>query len=128
MVFALMGTTTEGGLRRFTFELAGSGPPRTTMVVVAVHNAGNTVLLIALATTLPRQIEMTYELHLLASGWNDFISIWARLGGVAANMLPQPDQKFDERIKFDRLVLREGEHANVVHRPDAHPHGSRSAG
>ena len=35
MVFALMGTTTEGGLRRFTFELAGSGPPRTTVVVVA---------------------------------------------------------------------------------------------
>jgi len=84
------------------------------MVVVAVHNAGNTVLLIALATTLPRQIEMTYELHLLASGWNDFIAIWTRFAGVAANMLPQPDQKFDDRIKFDRLVLREGEHANVV--------------
>ncbi len=85
-----------------------------TITVVAVHNAGDTVLLVGLATTLPRQIEMTYELHLLATGWNDFIAIWTRFGGVAANMLPQPDADFDQRIKFDRLVLREGENANVV--------------
>jgi hypothetical protein len=84
------------------------------ITVVAVHNVGNTVLLVGLATTLPRQIEMTYELHLLATGWNDFIAIWTRFGGVAANMLPQPDADFDKRIKFDRLVLREGDHANVV--------------
>src|SRR5271154_6124781 len=43
-----------------------------TMTVVAVRHSGDTVLLIALATTLPRQIEMTYELHLLATGWDDF--------------------------------------------------------
>jgi ABC-type bacteriocin/lantibiotic exporter with double-glycine peptidase domain len=86
----------------------------TTVTVVAVHNAGNTALLVGLATTLPRQIEMTYELHLLASGWNDFIAIWTRFGGVANNMLPKPDADFDERIKFDRLVLREGDNANVV--------------
>jgi hypothetical protein len=30
----LMGVTNESSLRRFTFELAGSGPPRTTMLVV----------------------------------------------------------------------------------------------
>ena len=85
-----------------------------TISVVAVHNVGDMALLIALATTLPRQIEMTYELHLLATGWNDFIAIWTRFGGVAANMLPQPEATFDDRIKFDRLVLREGEDANVV--------------
>src|SRR5271169_361278 len=85
-----------------------------TVTVVEVHDAGNMALLIALATTLPRQIEMTYELHLLASGWNDFIAIWTRFGGVAANMLPKPDPDFDKRIKFDRLVLREGADANVV--------------
>jgi len=28
MVFALMGFTNEHSLRRFTFELAGSGPPQ----------------------------------------------------------------------------------------------------
>ncbi len=86
----------------------------TTVTVVAVHNAGNTALLVGLATTLPRQIEMTYELHLLASGWNDFIAIWTRFGGVANNMLPEPGVDFDERIKFDRLVLREDDNANVV--------------
>ncbi|HYA05667.1 MAG TPA: ABC transporter ATP-binding protein [Xanthobacteraceae bacterium] len=82
--------------------------------VVAVQHVGDTALLVGLATTLPRQIEMTYELHLLATGWNDFIAIWTRFGGVAANMLPEPDADFDKRIKFDRLVLREGDHANVV--------------
>ncbi|HEX8828363.1 MAG TPA: hypothetical protein VF778_09635, partial [Xanthobacteraceae bacterium] len=85
-----------------------------TITYVAMQNVGDTVLLVGLATTLPRQIEMTYELHLLATGWNDFIAIWTRFGGVAANMLPEPDPDFDKRIKFDRLVLREGDHANVV--------------
>src|SRR3974390_2345783 len=85
-----------------------------TISVVAMRNVGDTVLLVGLATTLPRQIEMTYELHLLASGWNDFIAIWTRFGGVAANMLPEPEADFDKRIKFDRLVFREGDHANVV--------------
>jgi hypothetical protein len=85
-----------------------------TITYVAMQNASDTVLLVGLATTLPRQIEMTYELHLLATGWNDFIAIWTRFGGVAANMLPEPDPDFDKRIKFDRLVLREGDHANVV--------------
>src|SRR5580704_5171588 len=85
-----------------------------TITVVAVQHVGQTALLVGLATTLPRQIEMTYELHLLASGWNDFIAIWTRFGGVASNMQPQPDPEFDNRIKFDKLVLREGEGANVV--------------
>jgi len=35
MVFALTSFTDESSLRRFTFELAGSGPPRTSVVVVA---------------------------------------------------------------------------------------------
>ncbi len=84
------------------------------ITMVAMRNVGDTALLVGLATTLPRQIEMTYELHLLATGWNDFIAIWTRFGGVAANMSPPPDADFDERIKYDRLVLREGERANVV--------------
>jgi len=35
MVFALMGFTIELIIRLFHFELVGSGPPRTTMVVLA---------------------------------------------------------------------------------------------
>jgi hypothetical protein len=85
-----------------------------TITAVAMQNIGNTAMLVGLATTLPRQIEMSYELHLLATGWNDFVAIWTRFGGVAANMLPEPDPDFDERIKFDKLVLREGEDAHVV--------------
>jgi ABC-type transport system involved in cytochrome c biogenesis ATPase subunit len=80
----------------------------STMIYVATQNADDTELLIALATTLPRQIEMTYEVHLLASGWNDLLSVWTRMGGIANNMLPQPDTGFDDRIKFDRLVLKQG--------------------
>jgi hypothetical protein len=85
-----------------------------TITAVAVHNVGNTALLVGLATTLPRQIDMSYELHLLATGWNDFIAIWTRFGGVATNMLPEPDAEFDDRIKFDKLVLREDSDAHVV--------------
>jgi hypothetical protein len=85
-----------------------------TITVFAMQHAHDSTLLIGLATTLPRQIEMTYELNLLANGWNDFIAIWTRFGGVAANMLPQPDKDFDSRIKYDRLVLREGDHTNAV--------------
>ncbi len=85
-----------------------------TITAVAMQNIGNTAMLVGLATTLPRQIEMSYELHLLATGWNDFIAIWTRFGGVAANMLPQPDSDFDDRIKFDKLVLREGDEAHIV--------------
>ncbi len=85
-----------------------------TITVFALQHAHDSVLLIGLATTLPRQIEMTYELNLLANGWNDFVAIWTRFGGVAANMLPQPDAQFEQRIKYDRLVLRDGEQTNIV--------------
>jgi ABC-type bacteriocin/lantibiotic exporter with double-glycine peptidase domain len=85
-----------------------------TMTYVAANNTDDTALLIALATTLPRQIEMTYELHLLATGWNEFIAVWTRFRGVAENMLPEPDVKFDDRIKFDKLVLRHGDSSDVV--------------
>src|SRR3984885_4966738 len=85
-----------------------------TITMVALRHVGDTVLLVGLATTVPRQIEMTSELHLLPSGWNDFIAIWTRFGGVANKKFPEPDADFDERIKFDRLTLREGDSANVV--------------
>jgi hypothetical protein len=84
-----------------------------TMIFVAARNANDTELLIALATTLPRQIEMTYEVHLLATGWNELLAVWTRLGGVAAHMAPQPDGQFDDRIKFDRLVLKDAAGANT---------------
>jgi hypothetical protein len=79
----------------------------STMVFVAAHNAGDTELLIALAATLPRQIEMTNNVHEFASGWNDVLAMWTRIGGIVDNMQPAADPAFDSRIKFDRLLLRE---------------------
>jgi hypothetical protein len=84
-----------------------------TMTWVAVRAAGDTELLIALATTLPRQIEMTTNVHELASGWNDVLAYWTRIGGIVANMRPDWDPHFDDRIKFDHLLLRQGDTAKV---------------
>lgn len=80
-----------------------------TMTMIAIRDVGNTEILIALAATLPRQIEMTNDVHQLATDYNDVLAAWTRIGGVAANMRPEPDPGFDERIRFDRLTLREGE-------------------
>ena len=76
-------------------------------------------LLIALAATLPRQIEMTHDIHSFTSGWNDLLSQWARLSGVASNMHPPIDPDFEQRIKIDHLVLREDGTANTVSSIDA---------
>lgn len=100
------GLSTMGGIISLAIVFA-------TMTSVAIRGAGDTELLIALAATLPRQIEMTNNVHELASGWNDVLAVWTRVGGIVASMRPVPDPLFDERIKFDRLVLREGEHSNV---------------
>src|SRR5206468_12999583 len=82
-----------------------------TYVVTAI--AGDTDVLIALAATLPRQIDMTNQVHQLTSGWNEVLALWARVGGVARSMRPEPHPNFDRRIKFDRLVLREDGRGHV---------------
>lgn len=80
----------------------------TTLAYIAFRDAGNTALLIGLAATLPRQIDMTNEVHQLAIDFNDVLAAWTRVGGICENMRPDPDAAFNRRIKFDRLVLREG--------------------
>ncbi len=84
------------------------------MVKVAIQNAGDTEVLVMLAAVLPRQIEMTKDCYTLASGWNDMVAVWARLGGAVDSMRPDPDAAYDRRIKYDRLVLREDEQAKTV--------------
>src|SRR5262249_6518532 len=79
------------------------------MIAIAARDTTDAAILIAMAATLPRQIEMTHEVHQLASGWNELVAIWARIGGATENMRPAPDPGHDERVQFDRLVLREGE-------------------
>jgi ABC-type bacteriocin/lantibiotic exporter with double-glycine peptidase domain len=79
------------------------------MIMIAARETTDAAVLIAMAATLPRQIEMTHDVHQLASGWNELVAIWARIAGVTDNMRPPADPAHDERIKFDRLILREGE-------------------
>jgi ABC-type bacteriocin/lantibiotic exporter with double-glycine peptidase domain len=88
------------------------------MAWTAWRHAGDMTILIALAATLPRQIEMTHDVHSFTSGWNDLLAQWTRLRGVAANIHPPIDPDFDARVKFDRLILREGANANTVARLD----------
>ena len=72
---------------------------------IAGHNVTDTGLLIALAATLPRQIDLSYNVHGLASGWNDLLAVWTRMTGACAAMQPAPDAHFDERIRFDGVAL-----------------------
>ena len=84
------------------------------MAYIAVHNSATSEVMIALAATLPRQIEMTHDIHTFTSGWNELLASWARMTGVADNMHPEPDAEFDARMKLDRLMLREGGNASSV--------------
>jgi ABC-type bacteriocin/lantibiotic exporter with double-glycine peptidase domain len=84
------------------------------MAWTALRHSGDMAILIALAATLPRQIEMTHDIHSFTSGWNDLLSQWARLSGVASNIHPPIDPDFDRRVKIDQLILREGGKANTV--------------
>ena len=86
----------------------------TTLAYIAFRDAGDIAILIGLAATLPRQIDMTNEVHQLAIDFNDVLAAWTRVGGIADNMRPEPDPNFNRRIKFDRLVLREGGEIQIV--------------
>jgi ABC-type multidrug transport system fused ATPase/permease subunit len=79
----------------------------SVMILIAANSGGDVGVLIAMAATLPRQIEMTNDVHQLSSGWNELVAIWARIEGVTENMRPPADPAHDERVQFDRLILRE---------------------
>lgn len=78
---------------------------------VAGRNTSDAALLIALAVTLPRQIEMSTDVHGLATGWNDLLAIWTRMGGVCEAMRLAPDADFDQRVKFSGIHLRQADQA-----------------
>src|SRR5215203_6716558 len=81
------------------------------MAFIAFKEGANMEVMIALAATLPRQIEMTQDIHTFTSGWNELLASWARMTGVADNMHPAPDANFDARMKAEQLTLREGANA-----------------
>ena len=72
---------------------------------IAGRNVTDTGMLIALAATLPRQIDLSYNVHGLASGWNDLLAVWTRMTGACAAMQPAPDAQFDQRIRFSGVAL-----------------------
>lgn len=82
----------------------------STTAWVAVQDAGNLPLLIALAATLPRQVEMTLDMHQLTSGLTDLVAVWSRIQGVCEHIYPLADEGFVDRIGFERLTLKEGAH------------------
>lgn len=85
------------------------------LAMVAARNVSDTGLLIALAATLPRQIDLSSNVYGLASGWNDLLAAWTRVGGACNAMHPQPDVQFETRIRFDHLVLsRDGQRQPCV--------------
>jgi ABC-type bacteriocin/lantibiotic exporter with double-glycine peptidase domain len=75
------------------------------IVVIASRDVSNTALLIGLAATLPRQIELSHDVHGLVTGWNDLLAVWTRITGACNTMHPEPDADFDSRIKFNRVSL-----------------------
>ena len=97
---------------------------------VAGRNVTDAGVLIALAATLPRQIDMSYSLHGLASGWNDLLAVWTRMGGACQAMRPTADSEFDQRIRFEGIVLQDGPNRlacssvdEAVAHLQARPHG-----
>ena len=78
---------------------------------VAGKNVTDTGLLVALAATLPRQIDLSYNVHGLASGWNDLLAVWTRMLGASRAMRPEADAAFNDRIRFDGVALSDGQHA-----------------
>ena len=75
---------------------------------IAGNNVSDTGLLIALAATLPRQIDLSYSVHGLAAGWNDLLAVWTRMNGASQAMRPEPDAQFNTRIRFAGVVLHNG--------------------
>lgn len=81
----------------------------STMALVIGREGAEASLLVAMAATLPKQISLTHEVHSLALGWNDLLALWTRVGGVVDHMHPAAPAQFDERIRFERLTLRQGD-------------------
>lgn len=67
---------------------------------------GLPTLVLTLAT-LPRQIEMTLDMHQLTAGVTDLVALWTRIQGICNHHRPTPDAGFVARVDFGRLELRE---------------------
>ena len=80
----------------------------SVMAWVVTQDSNNLPVMVALAATLPKQIDMTHDIHKLALGYNDLLAMWVRAQGVVAHMRPEPAADLTQRISFDKLHLRQG--------------------
>lgn len=74
---------------------------------VAWEARGDTATLVALAATLPRQIELAHSVLGLSEGVNDLLAIWTRLVGASEHFHHGMAADFVSRIQPSRLTLRE---------------------
>ena len=80
----------------------------TVMAWVVYQDTSNLPVLVALAATLPKQIDMTHQVHGLAIGLNDLVALWVRAHGISSNMHPDPVANLPQRLSFSKLELRAG--------------------
>lgn len=94
------GLGTAGGIISLSVVFAG-------IAWVATRAHGDTETLIALAATLPRQVDLAHSVLSLAEGVNDLLAVWTRIGGAVEHFNLHMDPAFAARIKHERLNLRE---------------------
>jgi ABC-type protease/lipase transport system fused ATPase/permease subunit len=73
---------------------------------VAWNSRGASATMIALAATLPRQIELAHSVQQLAEGWNDLVALWTRIGGAVENFAPDDPERFEARTKLQEIRLQ----------------------
>lgn len=106
------GLGTAGGIVSLSIVFAG-------IAWVATRAHGDAETLIALAATLPRQIDLAHSVLSLAEGVNDLLAVWTRIGGAVEHFNLRADPAFAARIKPGKLNLREDDVALDASNVDA---------
>jgi ABC-type protease/lipase transport system fused ATPase/permease subunit len=97
-ILAREGLSSIGGIISLAVVFAVTG-------WVAWNSRGASATMIALAATLPRQIELAHSVQQLAEGWNDLVALWTRIGGAVENFAPIDPANFEARTKLQDIRL-----------------------
>jgi ABC-type multidrug transport system fused ATPase/permease subunit len=73
------------------------------LAYVLAHQQASLAMTMALAATLPKQIDLSSSVHALASGWNDLLAVWTRIKGACTTLQLIPAADFENRIDFGKL-------------------------
>jgi hypothetical protein len=105
------GLSTAGGIISLAVVFA-------TIAWVATQAKGDTATLVALAATLPKQIDLAHNVLALAESMNDLLAIWTRMGGASDHFAVQADAQFLNRVDANQLRISEGATPVVVTSPE----------